>query len=85
MMQGQHHHVSHRYLYQYANHAAWLEAITRCRACGQATGSAAHSANNAAKTSHHKMNYFVAYALVSDSDETRVAYEGKIDNYMRVV
>ena len=25
MVQGQHHHVSHRYLYQYANHAAWLE------------------------------------------------------------
>lgn len=22
---GQHHHVSARYLYQYANHAAWLE------------------------------------------------------------
>lgn len=25
MVGGQHHHVSHRYLYQYANHAAWLE------------------------------------------------------------
>ncbi|WP_127595702.1 IS1595 family transposase [Nitratireductor alexandrii] len=25
MVSGQHHHVSHRYLYQYANHAAWLE------------------------------------------------------------
>lgn len=25
MVQGQHHHVSHRYLHQYANHAAWLE------------------------------------------------------------
>lgn len=25
MVQGQHHHVSARYLYQYANHAAWLE------------------------------------------------------------
>lgn len=25
MVQGQHHHVSHKYLYQYANHAAWLE------------------------------------------------------------
>ncbi len=25
MVQGQHHQVSHRYLYQYANHAAWLE------------------------------------------------------------
>ncbi|MGQ2905866.1 MAG: IS1595 family transposase [Neoaquamicrobium sediminum] len=25
MVRGQHHHVSHRYLYQYANHAAWLE------------------------------------------------------------
>ncbi|ESZ24036.1 IS1595 family transposase [Mesorhizobium sp. L2C084A000] len=25
MVAGQHHHVSHRYLYQYANHAAWLE------------------------------------------------------------
>lgn len=25
MVQGQHHHVSPRYLYQYANHAAWLE------------------------------------------------------------
>jgi hypothetical protein len=23
--QGQHHHVSPQYLYQYANHAAWLE------------------------------------------------------------
>jgi len=25
MVGGQHHHVSHKYLYQYANHAAWLE------------------------------------------------------------
>lgn len=25
MVQGQHRQVSHRYLYQYANHAAWLE------------------------------------------------------------
>lgn len=25
MVSGQHHHVSHHYLYQYANHAAWLE------------------------------------------------------------
>ena len=25
MVTGQQHHVSHRYLYQYANHAAWLE------------------------------------------------------------
>ncbi len=25
MVQGQHHHVSHKYLYQYANHAAWME------------------------------------------------------------
>jgi transposase-like protein len=25
MVAGQHHHVSHRYLHQYANHAAWLE------------------------------------------------------------
>ena len=25
MVQGQHHHVSPQYLYQYANHAAWLE------------------------------------------------------------
>lgn len=25
MVQGQHHHVSHKYLYQYANQAAWLE------------------------------------------------------------
>ncbi len=25
MVGGQHHHVSHRYLHQYANHAAWLE------------------------------------------------------------
>lgn len=25
MVGGQHHHVSYRYLYQYANHAAWLE------------------------------------------------------------
>jgi transposase-like protein len=25
MVEGQHHHVSPRYLYQYANHAAWLE------------------------------------------------------------
>ena len=25
MVIGQHHHVSHKYLYQYANHAAWLE------------------------------------------------------------
>jgi hypothetical protein len=25
MVVGQHHHVSHKYLYQYANHAAWLE------------------------------------------------------------
>ena len=25
MVDGQHHHVSPRYLYQYANHAAWLE------------------------------------------------------------
>ncbi len=25
MVRGQHHHVSHQYLYQYANHAAWLE------------------------------------------------------------
>jgi transposase-like protein len=25
MIGGQHHHVSHRYLFQYANHAAWLE------------------------------------------------------------
>lgn len=25
MIGGQHHHVSHRYLHQYANHAAWLE------------------------------------------------------------
>ena len=25
MVSGQHHHVSHRYLYQYANQAAWLE------------------------------------------------------------
>ena len=25
MVRGQHHHVSPRYLYQYANHAAWLE------------------------------------------------------------
>ncbi|WP_048646374.1 IS1595 family transposase [Nitratireductor soli] len=25
MVGGQHHHVSHQYLYQYANHAAWLE------------------------------------------------------------
>ncbi len=25
MVQGQHHHVSPKYLYQYANHAAWLE------------------------------------------------------------
>jgi transposase-like protein len=25
MVQGQHHHVSAQYLYQYANHAAWLE------------------------------------------------------------
>lgn len=25
MVDGQHHHVSHQYLYQYANHAAWLE------------------------------------------------------------
>lgn len=25
MVGGQHHHVSHKYLYQYANHAAWME------------------------------------------------------------
>jgi transposase-like protein len=25
MIQGQHHHVSHKYLFQYANHAAWME------------------------------------------------------------
>lgn len=25
MVSGQHHHVSHKYLYQYANHAAWCE------------------------------------------------------------
>ncbi len=25
MVGGQHHHVSYRYLYQYANHAGWLE------------------------------------------------------------
>jgi len=25
MVQGQHHHVSPKYLHQYANHAAWLE------------------------------------------------------------
>ena len=25
MVDGQHHHVSPQYLYQYANHAAWLE------------------------------------------------------------
>jgi len=25
MVDGQHHHVSAQYLYQYANHAAWLE------------------------------------------------------------
>ena len=25
MVSGQHHHVSHKYLYQYAKHAAWLE------------------------------------------------------------
>lgn len=25
MVQGQHHHVSHKYLYQYANHATWME------------------------------------------------------------
>jgi len=25
MVDGQHHHVSPRYLYQYATHAAWLE------------------------------------------------------------
>ena len=25
MIGGQHHHVSPRYLYQYANHAVWLE------------------------------------------------------------
>jgi transposase-like protein len=33
MVSGQHHHVSHRYLYQYANHAAWLEDH-RCRSNG---------------------------------------------------
>jgi hypothetical protein len=25
MVDGQHHHVSPRYLYQYAHHAAWME------------------------------------------------------------
>jgi len=25
IVQGQHHHVSQQYLYQYANHVAWLE------------------------------------------------------------
>jgi len=25
MVSGQHHHVSPHYLYQYANHAAWME------------------------------------------------------------
>lgn len=30
MVTGQHHHVSPRYLHQYANHAAWLEDHRRC-------------------------------------------------------
>lgn len=30
MVEGQHHHVSPQYLYQYANHAAWLEDNRRC-------------------------------------------------------
>lgn len=33
MVIGQHHQVSHKYLYQYANHAAWLEDH-RCRSNG---------------------------------------------------
>jgi len=39
MVQGQHHHVSPRYLYQYANHAAWLEDHRRL-----ANGALAHRA-----------------------------------------
>ena len=39
MVSGQHHHVSPRYLYQYANHAAWLEDHRRL-----ANGALAHRA-----------------------------------------
>ena len=45
MVDGQHHHVSPQYLYQYANHAAWLEDHRRLdngaltmRAAGLALG-----------------------------------------------
>lgn len=38
MIGGQHHHVSHRYLFQYANHAAWLEDHRR-----RSNGSNAHA------------------------------------------
>jgi transposase-like protein len=38
MVSGQHHHVSHKYLYQYANHAAWCEDHRRRSNGGNAAG-----------------------------------------------
>ncbi|TCM80961.1 IS1595 family transposase [Rhodovulum steppense] len=43
MVAGQHHHVSHRYLYQYANHAAWLEDNRRTPNGGLAKALAANA------------------------------------------
>lgn len=47
MVGGQHHHVSHKYLYQYANHAAWLEDHRRRSNGGSAFALLGGALNNA--------------------------------------
>lgn len=47
MVRGQHHHVSHKYLYQYANHAAWLEDHRRRSNGGSAFSLLGGSLNHA--------------------------------------